>query len=81
MAQLRVTFTIMLRRAPTTVALTQADIDQYEANRKRKLQEQQQLEQQEKQASIEFSDTNKPAVEKAPLKSKKDRIMGSGRGN
>ena len=80
-AQSTITLATMLRRAPTTITLTQADIEQYEANRKRKL-EQQQQEQQEQVASAQSSNTtDKTMVEQAPLKSKKDRIMGSGRGN
>ncbi|KAF2132657.1 hypothetical protein P153DRAFT_382276 [Dothidotthia symphoricarpi CBS 119687] len=43
----------MLRRAPTTISLTANDIEQYDANRKRKLWEaqQQQEQQQQQQAS------------------------------
>lgn len=76
----------MLRRAPTTITLTQADIEQYEANRQRKLQEKQQQQQQQQEeeqgASIQSTNTSdQTVVDQPPVKSKKDRIMGSGRGN
>ncbi|KAH9879189.1 hypothetical protein J1614_002627 [Plenodomus biglobosus] len=77
----------MLRRAPTTITLTQADIEQYEANRQRKLQEkkqQQQQQQQEEEQGASIQSTNasdQTVVDQPPVKSKKDRIMGSGRGN
>ncbi|EMD94327.1 hypothetical protein COCC4DRAFT_58271 [Bipolaris maydis ATCC 48331] len=59
----------MLRRAPTTITLTQNDIEQWEAVRQRKLYEakQQQAEQEQQQASRE----------EAKARSKKDRIMGA----
>ncbi|EMD63350.1 hypothetical protein GGP41_005345 [Bipolaris sorokiniana] len=59
----------MLRRAPTTITLTQNDIEQWEAMRQRKLYEakQQQVEQEQQQASRE----------EAKARSKKDRIMGA----
>ncbi|RMZ66886.1 nedd8-activating enzyme e1 catalytic subunit [Pyrenophora seminiperda CCB06] len=59
----------MLRRAPTTITLTQPDIDQWEADRKRKVHEAQQKLQDEKHAQS----TNDA---KSKQKSKKDRIMG-----
>ena len=75
--------TNMLRRAPTTITLTSADIEQYEANRQRKLWEQQQ-----QQASSQSADGSEKGKDKDPndelkpfpqhQKSKKDRIMGSG---
>lgn len=63
----------MLRRAPTTIQLTQADIDQYEANRKRKLWEQQQKQQ---QAASSQSSQGAENAQQAQQKSKKDRVMG-----
>jgi hypothetical protein len=74
----------MLRRTPTTITLTTADIEQYEANRQRKLWEAQQA-QASPQSSTVGSDKGKekdPNDELKPFpkeKSKKDRIMGSGR--
>lgn len=72
----------MLRRAPTTIGLTQADVDQFEANRQRKIWEQQQQQQQEQATTAQSTDghakTNDPS---ALIKNKKDRIMGGGRGN
>ncbi|KAF2626946.1 hypothetical protein BU25DRAFT_411467 [Macroventuria anomochaeta] len=59
----------MLRRAPTTIQLTQADIEQYEANRQRKLWEQQ-------QASSSQSTQSSEKPQQIPQKSKKDRILG-----
>jgi hypothetical protein len=59
----------MLRRAPTTIQLTQADIDQYEANRQRKLWEQQQ---QTSSQSTQSSEKAQPVAQK----NKKDRILG-----
>jgi hypothetical protein len=63
----------MLRRAPTTVTLTQADIEQWEANRHRKIQVAQ-----EKRDVAAAADAAKSKEPKP--KSKKDRIMG-GTGN
>lgn len=63
----------MLRRAPTTIQLTQADIEQYEANRQRKLWEQQQ--QQQQQNSSQSTQSSEKAKQ-MPQKSKKDRILG-----
>lgn len=74
----------MLRRTPTTITLTTADIEQYEANRQRKLWEAQQA-QASSQSSTVDSDKGKekdPNDELKPFpkeKSKKDRIMGTGR--
>lgn len=62
----------MLRRAPTTIQLTQADIEQYEANRQRKLWEQQQ--QQNSSQSTQASEKDK--AQQVPQKSKKDRVLG-----
>jgi hypothetical protein len=59
----------MLRRAPTTITLTQADIEQWEANRHRKIQEAQ-----EKRDAAAATDVAKSKEPKQ--KSKKDRIMG-----
>jgi hypothetical protein len=70
----------MLRRPATTIQLTQGDVDQYEADRQRKLWEQQEA---QKQASSQATDASgkwKEQVQPTPMKSKKDRIMG-GRGN
>ncbi len=73
----------MLRRAPTTITLTTADIEQYEANRQRKLWEKQQLqEQQMQQQAASSQSTDNSSRAKEPTRSTKDRIMGvSGRGN
>lgn len=77
----------MLRRPATIIQLTQADIEQYEANRQRKLWEQQQAQAQtQAQDSSQTTDTSDKTKEQAPpansVKSKKDRIMGGGgRGN
>ncbi|USP77042.1 nedd8-activating enzyme e1 catalytic subunit [Curvularia clavata] len=60
----------MLRRAPTTITLTQSDIDQWEATRQRKMHEAQQQQQQEEASAVNEA--------KAKQRSKKDRIMGSG---
>ncbi|KAH6637988.1 hypothetical protein C7974DRAFT_411439 [Boeremia exigua] len=68
----------MLRRDPTTIQLTQADIDRYDANRKRRMwerQQQLQKQQQEAASSAQSSQTTEKAAE-APQKSKKDRVMG-----
>ncbi|KAF9699374.1 hypothetical protein EKO04_002236 [Ascochyta lentis] len=67
----------MLRRAPTTIQLTQADIDQYEANRQRKLwEQQQQQQQQQEQQNSSQSTQSSDKVQQVPQKSKKDRILG-----
>lgn len=72
----------MLRRPATTIQLTQADIDQYDANRARKLWEHQQAQKQFSSQSTETSDKAKEQMQTAASKSKKDRIMGGGgRGN
>jgi FtsZ-binding cell division protein ZapB len=59
----------MLRRAPTTITLTQADVEQWEANRHRKIQEAQ-----EKRDAATATDAAKCKERKQ--KSRKDRIMG-----
>jgi hypothetical protein len=73
----------MLRRAPTTITLTSQDVQQYEENRERKI-----LEARQKQAAAEAFNNSKGTKGKgsndgsklAPKeKSKKERIMGSGR--
>jgi len=67
----------MLRRPATTIQLTQADIDQYEANRQRKLWEQQQKQQQQQQqANSSQSSQSSESAQQVPGKSKKDRVMG-----
>ncbi|KAF2707757.1 hypothetical protein K504DRAFT_458243 [Pleomassaria siparia CBS 279.74] len=71
----------MLRRAPTTITLTSTDVEQYEANRARKLweQQQQQSSSQSSDASEKGRDPNddlKPFPQQQ--KSRKDRIMGLG---
>ncbi|OAL07440.1 hypothetical protein IQ06DRAFT_289158 [Phaeosphaeriaceae sp. SRC1lsM3a] len=79
----------MLRRPATIIQLTQADIDQYEANRQRRMWEQQQAQSQaqsQAQTSSQSTDTSEKTKDQAPpahpIKSKKDRIMGGGgRGN
>jgi len=59
----------MLRRAPTTITLTQNDIEQWEVDRKRKVHEAQQKLEDERQAQSANDARSKQ-------KSKKDRIMG-----
>lgn len=72
----------MLRRPATTIQLTQADVEQFEANRQRKLWERQQAQQQTSSHIAEANDTNKQLAPSSASKSKKDRIMGgTGRGN
>jgi hypothetical protein len=72
----------MLRRPATTIQLTPADIEQYEANRQRKLWEQQQAQAQKQVSSqsTETSENTKDRSQAVPTKSKKDRIMGGGTG-
>jgi hypothetical protein len=65
----------MLRRNPTTIALTQADLDLYEANRQRKLWEKQQ--QQQQQASSQSTESSEKTQEKE--QGKKERILGDRR--
>jgi len=68
----------MLRRAPTTITLTQADIEQWEASRQRKLHEAQQKLEAEVAANQSTSDGKS---QEARQRSTKDRIMGgSGQG-
>jgi hypothetical protein len=72
---------IMLRRPATTIQLTVADVEQYEANRQRKLWEQQQTQQQDSSQSTVASENTKEQVQSNPMKSRKERIMGgNGRG-
>ncbi|CAE7202441.1 hypothetical protein CFE70_008440 [Pyrenophora teres f. teres 0-1] len=59
----------MLRRAPTTITLTQTDIEQWEQDRKRKVHEVQQKLEDEQRNAQSANDA------KAKQKSKKDRIM------
>lgn len=67
----------MLRRAPTTIALTQADIEQWEANRQRKIYEAQQ-----QKLEAEAQSTADAKSKGPKQRSKKDRIMGgTGQGN
>lgn len=73
----------MLRRAPTTITLTSADVQVYEENRERRL-----LEARQREAASQAynradgtngkgtNDASKPTSKE---KGKKDRIMGSGR--
>jgi hypothetical protein len=63
----------MLRRNPTTIALTQADLDLYEANRQRKLWEKQQ----QQQASSQSTESSEKTQEKE--QGKKERILGDRR--
>lgn len=63
----------MLRRPATTIQLTQADIEAYEANRQRRLWEKQQA--QSSQASTQSSHISEKS-QQASQKSKKDRVMG-----
>jgi hypothetical protein len=73
---------IMLRRPATTIQLTVADVEQYEANRQRKLWEQQQTQQQDSSQSTVASENAKEQIQSNPMKSRKERIMGgNGRGN
>ncbi|CAG5172946.1 uncharacterized protein ALTATR162_LOCUS7552 [Alternaria atra] len=68
----------MLRRAPTTITLTQADIEQWEASRQRKLHEAQQKLEAEVAANQSTSDGKS---KESRQRSTKDRIMGgSGQG-
>lgn len=63
----------MLRRAPTTITLTQADIEQWEISRQRKLHETQQ----KLEAEIAAIESSVGAKSKESWqKSAKDRIMG-----
>ncbi|KAF2831446.1 hypothetical protein CC86DRAFT_463334 [Ophiobolus disseminans] len=68
----------MLRRPATTIQLSQADIDQYDANRARKVWEAQQAQKQASSQSTDATDKSKDQVQQVPMKSKKDRIMGGG---
>lgn len=74
----------MLRRAPTTITLTSADIELYEARRQRKLWEQQQQQQQQQANSSQSTENSENIQEKdfkvvpQTQKSKTDRIMGTG---
>lgn len=85
----------MLRRPATVIQLTQADIEEYEARRQRKLWEQQQAQAQaqaqahaqtqtQNQSSSQSTNTSDKTKEQVPptniAKSKKDRIMGGGSG-
>lgn len=61
----------MLRRAPTKISLTAADVEQYEATR---------VKNQDQQTTSQIA--NDPAVGQGSAKtdqSQKDRIMGTGR--
>jgi hypothetical protein len=72
----------MLRRPATTIQLTVADVEQYEANRQRKLWEQQQAQQQASSQSTVASESTKEQIQSIPMKSRKERIMGgNGRAN
>jgi hypothetical protein len=63
----------MLRRAPTAITLTQADIEQWEANRQRKIHEaQQKIE----AAQSKNTSSNPKEPSSTKQKSKKNRIMG-----
>ena len=67
----------MLRRAPTTISLTQADIEQWEANRQRKI-----YEAQKQKLEAEVQSTADAKSKEPKQRSKKDRIMGgTGQGN
>ncbi|KAH8732826.1 hypothetical protein GQ44DRAFT_6352 [Phaeosphaeriaceae sp. PMI808] len=70
----------MLRRPATTIQLTNADVDQYEANRQRKLWEQQEAQKQASSQSTDAPGNPNEHAQSAPVKSKKDRIMGGGGG-
>lgn len=70
----------MLRRPATTITLTSADLETYEANRKRKLADKQQQQQgqhaQSDQPSNGMREQDRQAGNKARQLSQKDRIMG-----
>lgn len=70
----------MLRRAPTTISLTAADLETYEANRQRKLWEKQQ--QQQNGDSQSSSGSDMASNEREPMgqrgTSQQDRILGAG---
>jgi hypothetical protein len=69
----------MLRRPATTISLTQADIEEYDANRARKIWEAQQAQKQQPSSqSSDVTDKAKEQPQQVPMKSKKDRIMGAG---
>ena len=63
----------MLRRAPTTITLTQADIEQCEAGRQRRLHEAQQKLESEVAANQTAADGK---YKESRQRSTKDRIMG-----
>lgn len=65
----------MLRRPATTIQLTQADLDEYDASRAHKIREAQVA--QKQNMSSQSSDATEK-VQQVPTKSKKDRIMGGG---
>jgi hypothetical protein len=70
----------MLRRAPTTIQLTSADLEAYEANRQRKNYEKQ-IQQQEQQQQLASQSQSSSGSEKEhqhenAKPSQKDRILG-----
>ncbi|KAJ4989171.1 hypothetical protein SVAN01_05250 [Stagonosporopsis vannaccii] len=73
----------MLRREPTVIGLTQADIDQYDANRKHKLLERQQQQAKAAQSAQSAESTQSSqgsektqSAQPEPQKSTQDRVMG-----
>jgi hypothetical protein len=72
----------MLRRAPTTITLTSADLEMYEANRQRKNWEkkvQQQQQQQQQEGSQSDSSSEKAHERENAKPTQKDRILGGRR--
>lgn len=69
----------MLRRQPTRIQLTQADIDAYEANRRRKLWEKQQATSSQSSQSAQSAQSSQDSEknQQVPQKSKKDRVLGN----
>jgi len=66
----------MLRRPATTIQLTQADIDEYDANRARKVWDAQQAQKQQTSSQSSNATDKAKEIQQVPMKSKKDRIMG-----
>ncbi|CAI6272158.1 unnamed protein product [Periconia digitata] len=66
----------MLRRPATTIQLTSADLEQYEANRQRKNWEKQQQREATSPSTNDGSEQGKSKESTKPTQS--DRIMGGG---
>jgi hypothetical protein len=73
----------MLRRAPTTIQLTSADLEAYEANRQRKTYEKQVQQQEQLQQLASQSDSSSSAEKEHQHENskptQKDRILGQDR--